>query len=940
MIRLAYYPQSNIHRFLRIKKRCSWPIRPVSIQKKAYQLFLLHLSAGRITVRLEDSCKMRKKKITLLLTAFILVSPLSAEIVYLDGDWYIRQGFEPAFTSITSAPQRLGPEGFSIPHYFTEPAIRPIQAVWRKVSYPVDLSAYNDADYQGWITLRYAIPVEKIFSPSKDNTMVHEQGARILALYSGMISDVSRFYVNGHLIGGNGQQDPYISGSYLHFLESFPESMLGNQETIHLTIALYRQDQFKLYMSDSRLQIGPADEVLSQYYAEEIIAFALLSIYGAVGLYHLLLFSRRRLELHNLYFGLFCIAVTLYWFFRTGARDLVFGHSILLRTSVEYSLAFTLGPLLMLFLSQFFYRRHSRIGLGYAAFCGLLIVGTVVSPFAIKSLLLAIWQLSALPFLVYILFYVGREVYRRNTDAYWLLAGFIFLCSAATHDILAARGIVNTPHMGRYAFVIFILGIAGILANRFVRVHNQVEELNQSLEKKVEKRTEELQNSLQEIQTLKVQQDGDYYLTSLLIKPLGGNFVESKNVDIDILIRQKKQFQFRRWEAEIGGDLIASHTIELQGKRYAAFVNGDAMGKSIQGAGGALVLGVVFKAIISRTQKSQAMQRMSPEKWLRICFEELQNVFVSFDGTMMISAVLGLVDEDTGLLYFINAEHPWTVLYRNEKATFLEDGLQLRKIGISALAGGLEVRTFSMQPNDVILVGSDGRDDIQLGIDASGHRIINEDEGEFLRRVEEGKGQLDLIEEGILSMGKLTDDFTLLRIAFQEDAPLQEDPDPNLINTWTNLKNGFSNANGQSVKEMASLLNHISGLRPYVTQKEVLREMGHMAGRWKDSNLAVKVYELLLDRFPDDSDSLFRLSYQLKLAGQYSRAADVGEQLRLRDRDMVKNLINLSDCHRLAANRDRATKILKEVLILDPENGNAQLLQGKLGLEDSLSPTG
>ncbi|HBS05588.1 MAG TPA: stage II sporulation protein E [Leptospiraceae bacterium] len=876
---------------------------------------------------------MRKIKISLLL-ATMTVSSLSAETVYLDGEWFIRNGFEPEFAATANAPEKLGPEGKPIPYYFTESPERPIQAVWRRTEYPVDFGSLNNSGRQGWVTLRYSVPVDRIFSDSDGEVTAHEAGYRNLALFSGMISDVSRFYVNGHLIGGLGRTDPYVSGSYLHFLESFPESMLEGEDTLYLTVALYRHNDFKLYMSDSRMQIGPANQVLGYYYAEEIIGFALLSIYGAVGLYHLLLYSRRRMELHNLYFGLFCLGVTMYWFFRTGTRDLLFGSHILLRTTVEYSLLFTLGPLLILFLSQFFYRRHSKIGLGYAAFCGLLILGTVFSPYHIKANLLTLWQLSALPFLVYFVFYIAREVFRKNVDAYWLLAGFIFLCSAATHDILAARGIVNTPHMGRYAFVIFILGIAGVLANRFVRVHNQVEELNQNLEKKVEKRTEELQKSLQEIQTLKVQQDGDYYLTSLLSKPLGGNFVESKQVDIDILVRQKKQFHFRRWEAEIGGDIIASHCIELQGKRYAAFVNGDAMGKSIQGAGGALVLGVVFKAIISRTQQSAEMQRMSPEKWLRICFEELQNVFVSFDGTMMISAVLGLVDESTGLLYFINAEHPWTVLYRNEKASFLEDGLQLRKIGIDALAGGLEVQLFSMQQDDIIFIGSDGRDDIQLGIDEAGYRIINEDESQFLRRVEEGRGQLDLIEEKILATGKLTDDFTLIRIAYREDAPLEEDPDPGLINSWTALKQTLSETASQdSIRELAQLLSHISGLRPFASQKDVLREMGQFASRWKDHTLAARVYEQLLDRFPEDTDSLFRLSYQLKLAGEFRRAADVGEQVRLRNRGHIKNLVNLSDCHRLASNPDRAIKILKEVLAIEPENENARLLQEKLGLE-------
>ncbi|MCB1138758.1 MAG: SpoIIE family protein phosphatase [Leptospiraceae bacterium] len=857
---------------------------------------------------------MKKKRIRLLLLAAFLASQaLGAESVFLDGEWWIKEGFDRTYAGPDYNPEQMG---------------------WEKATYPLDFSKWNNADYRGWVTVRYRFPRTSLELRKRDSLEVlGEESSEELAIFTGFISDVSRIYINGHLIGGLGSADPYENGSYMNYLESFPDSLLGNSKDVVVTVALYRGSDYALALRDSRLQIGPADQVISSYYYQEVLSFALLSVYGAVGLYHLLLFSRRRKEVHNLFFGLFCVGVTLYWFLRTGSRDLVFSNHVLVRTSMEYSILFALGPLLVLFFSQFLYRRYSKIGLAYAAFATICILITVAAPYPIKNQVLNISNLVAVIMLVYILYYVIRAAVQKNKDAYYLLAGFFLFLLGAVHDILATFQVLNTPHVTRYAFLVFILGIAGILANRFVRVHNQVEELNQSLEKKVEKRTEQLQNSLQEIQTLKVQQDGDYYLTSLLIKPLGGNFVESRSIDIDILMRQKKQFQFRRWEAEIGGDLIASHTIQLQSKTYAAFVNGDAMGKSIQGAGGALVLGVVFKAIISRTQQSSDMQQLSPERWLRICFEELQNVFVSFDGTMMISAILGLVDEDTGMLYFVNAEHPWAVLYRNQKATFLEHELQLRKIGIEALRGKLTVQTFAMQPGDVAFIGSDGRDDIQIGVDKAGHRIINEDENEFLRRVEDGDGQLERIEESILSHGLLTDDFTLIRIAYREDAPIQQDPDPELQGRWHTLKAKLPEPgalNRENQKEISDLLTHISGLRRYPTQKEILRELAQTVAKLKDHQLAVTAYEALNQRFPEETEGLFWLSYHLKRLGDYERAVDVGEQVRLRQRDTFRYLIHLADSHRLNGNLVRARKILNEAAELNPEDEKVKLLQGRI----------
>lgn len=65
---------------------------------------------------------------------------------------------------------------------------------------------------------------------------------------------------------------------------------------------------------------------------------------------------------------------------------------------------------------------------------------------------------------------------------------------------------------------------------------------------------------------MKLHQDGDYYLTSLLVKPLGGTKIESDEVKIEFLTKQKKEFSFKGKKGEIGGDLSIAHTIFLRGK--------------------------------------------------------------------------------------------------------------------------------------------------------------------------------------------------------------------------------------------------------------------------------------------------------------------------------------------------------------------------------------
>lgn len=71
------------------------------------------------------------------------------------------------------------------------------------------------------------------------------------------------------------------------------------------------------------------------------------------------------------------------------------------------------------------------------------------------------------------------------------------------------------------------------------------------LENKVAERTiqlkeanTELKQTLTEVQTLKLQQDGDYYLMSLLIRPLVEIQYESSKVKLDFLFAKKRNLYF------------------------------------------------------------------------------------------------------------------------------------------------------------------------------------------------------------------------------------------------------------------------------------------------------------------------------------------------------------------------------------------------------------
>ncbi|MCP4137812.1 MAG: response regulator [bacterium] len=432
----------------------------------------------------------------------------------------------------------------------------------------------------------------------------------------------------------------------------------------------------------------------------------------------------------------------------------------------------------------------------------------------------------------------------------------------------------------------------------------------------------ELSNTLKEVQELKQQQDGDYFLTSLLLEPLGGNHAISDEVSVDFLIKEKKEFQFRKWKKEIGGDICYSHNITLKGKPYTVFLNADAMGKSMQGAGGALVLGSVFQAITDRTRFVGVDQDQYPELWIKNSHGDLQRVFESFDGSMAMSLVMGLIDHSTGLMYYINAEHPWTILYRNQKATFIENELILRKLGVTIMEGPFRVKTYQLQPGDVIIAGSDGRDDILISQDESQDKLMNEDEMLFLEHVEKGDGSLEQIYQQLNKLGELSDDLSLLRIAYKEGQSSDDNKflkgNESLLQELKNPKNGnLDNA----VHELEQICI-IDKSNP-VLLKELLKVLINT----KDYNKTLLYIEEYIDLRPEETEFIYIASYCFKKAGDLKRAAELAQRIVLRDPEETRYLMHLARIYTEQNKFVKADIILDEVLQVKPDHSKAQSLK-------------
>jgi serine phosphatase RsbU (regulator of sigma subunit) len=825
------------------------------------------------------------------------------KVQFLNGDWNYRIGFNSEWLL------NPGPE-----------------SEWKTISLPNNLTKELKLNsYTGYITLRRELP----FSLNQ----FLKQG-KPLAINAGRVLDVSLFYFNKTLVGQLGSVNPYASGAMRPFIKDIPFTDLNYEKNV-ITIVLYTTNgKYPLQVMD-KIEIGESDSVYLSYTLKEIFSFFFLTIYLAVGLYHILLASRRPKDLYNLNFGIFSLICAIYWFIaNTFSRDLIFQDHVELHRKLEHIFLFSTTPNLLLFLVQFFEKRYTKISLGFAAFCLTLILLTIAFPLHVMRVCSMLWQASNLFTVPYFTYFVVRAIRRGNKDGIYMIIGLILLMSGSLVDIASSRGYIQLPAFANFTFLLFVMGIAAIMANRFMHVTNEVEILNAELEMKVEDRTKKLSESLEQVQTLKEQQDGDYYLTSLLLEPLSGNFIEGleKDFKTETIIEQKKQFQFKKSKSEIGGDICVIDEIILQRLSYTVFLNGDAMGKSMQGAGGCLVLGTVFKSILERNHSNPDTRDMPPEVWVKESFKELQNVFVSFQGTMLISAMFGLIDNRNGTVYYVNAEHPFSILYRDGRANFIDQKNHFLKIGVELFKNPFQVHLFQMHPGDSLIMGSDGKDDILIGTSEDGERIINEDETLFLRILEATNSDLSKVKAELNKKGELTDDLSILKITYEKH------PFVDLKSkTEEELEKELAVANDYYLKGFTS--KAISSYEKTFSEGqnlEVLFDTINLYIEKKEFHVSSKLLDIYCNANPMNSNAIYLNSFVKKKNRELEEASLFGERYRLREPSNVKNLVNLADVNRQLNRMEITKKYLTRAIKLEPGNKEALKLQESI-LQDNFS---
>jgi tetratricopeptide (TPR) repeat protein len=269
----------------------------------------------------------------------------------------------------------------------------------------------------------------------------------------------------------------------------------------------------------------------------------------------------------------------------------------------------------------------------------------------------------------------------------------------------------------------------------------------------------------------------------------------------------------------------------------------------------------------------------------------------------------------------------------------------MHKIGTVGFEVGIVIRTFQLQCNDTIFLGSDGRDDILFGIDEkTGQRIINEDETRFLRCVEEADGALPKLVEAITQGGELTDDFTLVRIEWKKENPA---PSADYEAVCQSAHKALAD---KDAARAVQLLDKAMRLYPDSEVIEKLVACHRERGEFQE---IIQAYQYGLKTFPLNETLLHNMLKESRrmvrdlLSGSKTRentkmaseciqlAIEYGERLLNVNPQHYKGMLHVADYYRIVGRFADAREMLARAREIVPEDDNLKTLERLLDHDEA-----
>ncbi|RSL34794.1 hypothetical protein D7Z54_02850 [Salibacterium salarium] len=334
-----------------------------------------------------------------------------------------------------------------------------------------------------------------------------EQDEKVLGMHIPDMNTAYTIWANGKELASNGEvgtsqseMQPKHHPNVIYF---------KTDKALNLVVQVSDFHQRKSGWSDS-IHIGHPEAIQNMRDANVAMEVFFVASLLMMGLYHIGIFILRPKDKSTLYFGGVCLAISM--------RTLLLGEVLLVRfiPSINWELSLKLeylGSCLgMIFFLLFIYTQYredmnNRVRnilllffVGFAAFI-------LITPARIYTEAMVVLQFFSGSALVYLIFVLIKALRKKRRGALLHITAMIILLFFVLNDILYYNHVLNTGETVSLGLLTYLFAQSFILSNVFTRALNQSEQLskrleivNQTLEVKVEQRTQKLSETNRELE--------------------------------------------------------------------------------------------------------------------------------------------------------------------------------------------------------------------------------------------------------------------------------------------------------------------------------------------------------------------------------------------------------------------------------------------------------
>jgi signal transduction histidine kinase len=376
-------------------------------------------------------------------------------------------------------------------------------SAWRTVPLPATWEQQGLQDVEGMVWFRGNLHLD-------EEARLAAAEDRLGLLLGGARAGAYEVWAGGRRLGrsrGWSSELPFAAPEVFRV----PRDVIGNGSALSLALRLRRID----WASDLDTGAGPVSDTLTLGLHEalrdrtrvswtgnllsELPQLILAALFAAAALYHLRLFSRRRQQDEQLWFGLLSLAFTIntfastYWIYElTASRGLAVrmsdlsGH-LAAALAIQFLWCFFSRPI------RPWLRAYQLSHVALAVFIGLW---PGVRPVLASSALRAFWLL---PLLALAAVLVVREVRHGEAEARKIAAGGLVMIGIQALEM--ARQMLPLPipvSLSGFGFAAVLVAMGSGLSDRFRRTHDELDRLRLRLEEQVRDRTRALEQAMEQ----------------------------------------------------------------------------------------------------------------------------------------------------------------------------------------------------------------------------------------------------------------------------------------------------------------------------------------------------------------------------------------------------------------------------------------------------------